>query len=121
MTYEYIDADRISRLARDLVGDVRSCLRFIDDFVAASGERITRVRRSVDQGVLDDALASLLSLATSSAMVGAEALASAARDLHAEATRSGSMPARAAEHLEMINSASCAELIHLTAPWRVAA
>lgn len=121
MTYEYIDADRITRLARDLLGDTRSCLRFIDDFVGSSGERIARVRRSVDQAGIDDALASLLSLATSSVMIGAVSLANAARDLHTEAMRSGSIPAQGAEHLERINSASSAELVHLTAPWRVAA
>lgn len=121
MTYEHIDGDRIVRLARDLVGDVRSCLRFIDDFMAASPERIARVRRAAHLGIHDDALASLLSLATSSSMVGAESLARAARELHAEVARSGYVPPYAADHLERINSASCAELLHLTAPWRVAA
>jgi hypothetical protein len=121
MTYEYIDAARIERLARELVGDRHSCLRFIDDFVASSTVRIARVRSAVDQGILDDALAALLSLATSSAMIGAESLARAAREVHAGAMLSGSMPAHAADGLENINSASCAELMHLTAPWRVAA
>jgi hypothetical protein len=121
MTYEYIDAERINGLARDLVGDMPSCVRFIDDFVGSSVERIARIRRAVDQAALDDALASLLSLATSSSMIGAETLANAARDLHAEAMRSGSIPGPAAQRLEVINSASCAELVRLTAPWRVAA
>jgi len=121
MTYEHIDADRITRLARDLVGDVRSCLRFVDDFVGASANRIARVQHAVDNGALDDALASLLSLATSSAMIGAHSLSRAARDLHSEAMLAGSIPARAADRLERINSASCAELVHLTAPWRAAA
>jgi hypothetical protein len=121
MTYEHIDADRVLRLARDLVGDVSSCVRFVDDFVGASANRIARVQHAVDHGALDDALASLLSLATSSAMIGAENLAAVARELHTEATFSGSMPARAAEHLERFNSAACAELIQLTAPWRIAA
>jgi len=121
MTYEHIDADRIMRLARDLLGDVHSCLRFIDDFVGASANRIARVQRAVDNGALEDALTSLLSLATSSAMIGADSLARAARDLHSEASLSGAMPARAADRLERINSAASAELAHLTAPWRAAA
>jgi len=121
MTYEHIDADRLARLARDLVGDMRSCVRFVDDFVGASAQRILRVRQAADKGALDDALASLLSLATSSAMIGAEGLAIAARDLHAAASVSGSVPSRAADDLERINSAACAELVHLTAPWRAAA
>jgi hypothetical protein len=121
MTYEHIDADRIKRLARDLVGDVNSCVRFVDDYVGASASRIARVQHAIDNGRLEDALTSLLSLASSSAMVGAESLARVARELHAEATRSGSLPARAAEYLEWINAASCAELADLTAPWRVAA
>jgi len=121
MTYEHIDADRITRLARDLVGDVRSCVRFIDDFVGASADRIARVRGAVGHEVVDDALASLLSLATSSAMIGAESLAAAAREIHTEASRSRSVPALAADRLERISAASCAELVHLSAPWRVAA
>ena len=121
MTYEHIDADRILRLARDLVGDVRSCVRFIDDFVGASASRIARVQLAVDNGRLEDALTALLSLASSSSMIGAESLARVARDLHTEATRSGSLPAHAAAHLEWVSAASCAELAHLTAPWRAAA
>ncbi len=121
MTYEHIDADRFTRLARDLVGDVNSCLRFVDDFVAASANRIARVQDAVDNGTLEDALTSLLSLATSGAMIGAHRLARAARDLHAEATLAGSIPARAADRLERISSASCAELARLTEPWRTAA
>lgn len=121
MTYEHIDADRITRLVRDLVGDLRSCLRFIDDFVGSSADRIARIRGAADNGALDDALASLLSLATSSAMIGAETLAKAARELHAEASLSGSVPAPGADRLARINSASCAELIQITAAWRTAA
>jgi hypothetical protein len=79
------------------------------------------VRQAADKGVPDDALASLLSLATSSAMIGAEGLASAARDLHAELSMSGAVSAQAADRLERINSAACAELVQLTAPWRAAA
>lgn len=121
MTYEHIDAERITRLARDLVGDLSSCIRFVDDFVGGSAGRIARVRCAVDTGMIDDALASLLSLATSSAMIGAQSLERAARDLYTEASRSRSMPARAADHLEYFNLAACAELAHLTAPWREAA
>jgi hypothetical protein len=121
MTYEYIDADRITRLARDLVGDLPSCVRFVDDFVAALGGRIARIQRAVDLGDLDDALASLLSLSTSSAMIGAAMLSEAARDLHAEASLSHALPGRAADRLERIGVASCAELSRLTAAWRVSA
>lgn len=121
MTYEHIDTDRLTRLARDLVGDMGSCVRFVDDFVGASADRIRRVREAADMGAIDDALASLLSLATSSAMIGAEGLAIEARDLHAAVSVSGSVPSRAADRLELINSAACAELIQLTAPWRSAA
>lgn len=118
--YEHIDADRIHRLLRELVGNVPACLTFIDDFVGASGARIARVQRAVDYGDLDDALASLLSLSTSSAMIGAASLAAAARDLHTEASSTYSVSARAADRLERIGAASAAELATLTSPWRVA-
>lgn len=120
MSYDYIDADRITRLAVDL-GDLQACVRFVDDFVGSLSARIERVQRAVDRGDLDDALASLLSVSTSSAMIGAGILSAAARDLHTEVARTHAVPGRTVDILERIGMASCVELAHLTAPWRVSA
>ena len=92
---------------------------FVDDFVGSLSTRIERVQRAVDRGDLDDALAALLGLSTSSAMIGAVILSTAARDLHTEVARAHAVPGRAADLLERIGMASCVELAHLTAPWRV--
>lgn len=119
--YEHIDAAGIQKLTRDLVGDLRSCLRFVDAFVDAWAGRMDRVARAVGDGDLDDALAALLSIATSSRMVGAERLGILARELHAQATLSRVVPARDADRLARTGAASCAELRLATASWRLAA
>jgi HPt (histidine-containing phosphotransfer) domain-containing protein len=121
MSYEHIDAARMTALARELAGDVVACLRFIDDFLRAWDQRRTRVLHAVDaSGPIDDALAALLTLATSSAMVGAESLSTAARELHSEARSLGSVPSRGADRLARIGAASCEELQHAAQGWRLA-
>jgi hypothetical protein len=120
MTYAFIDADCVARLARDL-GGVEPCLRFVDDFVGSLTSRIERVQHAVDRGDLDDARAALLGLSTSSAMIGAMILSAAARDLHAEVARVHAVPTRTADILERLGMASCDELAQITAPWRVSA
>lgn len=121
MDYEHIDVDRLVRLSRDLVGDLRSCVRFVDDFVGSWAPRMARVTRAVDDGSLEDALASLLSIATSSRMIGAERLGGLAERLHAEARSAHTMPARGAEQLARVGAATCEELLRVSAPWRAAA
>ncbi|MGV3713404.1 hypothetical protein [Pseudolysinimonas sp.] len=119
MSYEHIDVARIPDLARELAMDVTACLRFVDDFLRTWETRQTRVAHGVNSPVVDDALAALLTLSTSSAMVGAHTLSSAAKQLHAESRQLGSVPAQGADQLARIGYASCAELEHAAAGWRL--
>ena len=118
MNYEHIDVARIPDLARELAMDVTACLRFVDDFVHAWDARRSRVLHGVGSPAVDDALAALLTLSTSSAMVGAVTLSEAAQQLHAEARRLGTVPAGSADRLALIGAASCDELRHASNDWR---
>lgn len=120
MRYEHIDVARISRLTSELTNDVSACVRFIDDYIIAWEQRQARVVTAVDRATIDDALAALLSLSTSSAMVGADGLSAAARDLHTEARQLGTVPARGADRLGRIGEAVCIELRRATAEMRAA-
>ncbi|GHF09357.1 hypothetical protein [Pseudolysinimonas yzui] len=120
MRYEHIDVSRISRLASELANDASACIRFIDDYLDAWEHRRARVATAVDRVVIDDALAALLSLSTSSAMLGAEGLSAAARALHAESRQLGTIPAHGADDLARIGEAVCSELRLATAEMRAA-
>lgn len=121
MSYEHIDAARMRALMRELAGDQTACLRFVDDFLRSWDQRRSRVLHAVDGGgPFDDALAALLTLATSSAMLGAHALSAAARELHSEARSLGNVPPRGADRLARIGAASCEELRLAADGWRVA-
>lgn len=121
MSYEHIDVSRISGLTRELADDATACLRFIDDYIRGWEQRQARVLVAVDRPVIDDALAALLSLATSSAMIGADSLSHAAKSLYAEARQLGTVPARGADRLARIGVAVCDELRLATAGMRAAA
>lgn len=118
MTYQHIDVDRIPDLADELAMDVTACLRFVDDFLDAWETRRARVLHGVDSVFVDDALAALLTLATSSAMVGATTLSSAAKELHAESRQLGTVPRGGADRLALIGAASCDELRQASHHWR---
>lgn len=120
MGYEHIDVGRIRGLAGELTNDAAACARFIDDYVTAWQQRHARVLAAVDRPVIDDALAALLSLATSSEMLGADTLSAAARALYAEARLIGTIPARGADRLGRIGDAVCLELRRASADLRVA-
>lgn len=115
MHYEHIDVSRLRALTGELTEDAAACVRFIDDYITAWEHRQTRVVVAVDQFVIDDALAALLSLSTSSTMVGADGLSALARALYAEARQMGTIPARGADRLTRIGEAVCIELRLATA------
>lgn len=118
MGYEHIDVRRIVRLRSELADDVIACLRFIDDFVNSWEHRRTRVLHATNGTGIDDGLAALLTLTTSSEMVGALSLSTAARDLHSEARFAGRIPAPGAHRLAEIGEATCGDLRHATQTWR---
>lgn len=118
MSYQHIDVARIPDLARELAMDVVACLRFVDDFLQAWDARRSRVLHGVDSPVVDDALAALLTLSTSSAMIGATSLSAAAKQLHAESRALGTVPPTGADQLAYIGAVSCDELRHAADGWR---
>lgn len=113
MSDELVDASRLSALVRELAGDTAACARFLDDFVAAWEPRRDRVLAAVGERDVGDALAALLSLASSSAMVGAGALSAAARRLHESARATGTLPAESAHELVALGAATIGELRRL--------
>ncbi|MEO5533587.1 MAG: hypothetical protein ABIR17_00450 [Pseudolysinimonas sp.] len=121
MAYQYIDSTCVGALVRDLRGDVGACLQFIGDFVRAWDARIARISTATERQEPDDATAALLSLATSSEMVGARYLASYARELHAEVRATGTLQAAGVARLAQFGMASCAELRDLARAWSVPA
>ena len=121
MSYEHIDVSRLSGLTRELADDARACLRFVDEYIRVWEERQGRITSAVERSGIDDALAALLSLSTSSAMIGADSLSAAARSLYSEARRLGTVPARGADRLGRIGAAVCDELRLATASMRAAA
>lgn len=120
MHYEHIDVSRLRGLTRELTDDASACVRFIEDYITAWEDRQARVATAVDRLAIDDALAALLSLSTSSAMLGAEGLSAAARALYTEARLLGTVPARGADRLARIGDAVCVELRHATEALRAA-
>lgn len=120
MGYEHIDVSRIRGLRGELTDDATACLRFIDDYIGSWEQRQFRVSTAVDRYVIDDALAALLSLSTSAAMLGADGLSHAARALYSEARQLGTIPARGADRLARIGDAVCRELRDASAELRAA-
>lgn len=120
MRYEHIDLGRLRALTGELTDDVAASSRFIEDYIAAWEHRQARVLSAVGRFAIDDALAALLSLSTSSAMLGADGLSEAARALHTEARQLGTIPARGADRLGRIGDAVCAELRQASAELRAA-
>jgi hypothetical protein len=120
MSYEHIDVSRIARLTSELARDRSATLRFLDDYLNAWEHRHARVASGVEGAGIDDALAALLSLATSSTMIGADGLSAAARSLYLEALQVGTIPGRGADRLGRIGEAVCAELRTVSATLRAA-
>lgn len=115
MHYEHIDVGRIRVLTGELADDTGASVRFIEDYIVAWEHRQARVATGVDRVIIDDALAALLSLATSSAMLGAHGLSDMARALHNEARAIGTIPAPGAYRLIHVGNAVCHELRRVTA------
>jgi HPt (histidine-containing phosphotransfer) domain-containing protein len=117
MPYLHIDELHVTGLIRELTGDVAACVKFIEGFVRAWDERIARILDAVDRDDPDEAMAALLSLYSSSAMIGAKLLSREAKELHAEIRMTRRFTPGAVSRLANVGSASCAELIHLARKW----
>ena len=115
--YQHIDETYVTGLIRELTGDVSACVRFIETFVRSWEERIARILDAVDRDDPDDAAAALLSLYSSSAMIGARMLSIAAKELHSEVLSTGRTAPGAVGRLAAVGTASCTELLHLARRW----
>ncbi|MCU1634863.1 MAG: hypothetical protein JWQ68_102 [Cryobacterium sp.] len=71
---EYIDPTALTRLLDDLAGDVNCLRRFVQDFVSLWDTRARQLADAIAAQVLDTAHVVLLSIRSSSRMVGAPLL-----------------------------------------------
>ncbi|TLM84094.1 Hpt domain-containing protein [Pseudarthrobacter sp. NamE5] len=108
-----VDQSVLNRLREELEEDEGYCRLFVGNFIEYLPHRIGRLRLALTTGDLEGAVDAVLSLKTSSQMVGAERLASLAMDLEGE-IRTGSgranvtvvLPQLAAEFLRPIHQCS---------------
>lgn len=108
-----VDPSVLDRLREELEEDEGYCTVFVGNFIDYLPQRIGRLRLALTTGDLDGAVDAVLSLKTSSQMVGAERLAGLALDLE-RAIRQDSqaeepsvaLPRLAAAHLKTINQCS---------------
>jgi len=117
-----VDQSVLDRLREELDEDEGYCTVFVGNFIDYLPYRIGRLRLALTTGDLDGAVDAILSLKTSSQMVGAERLAGLALDLES-AIRSDSahsdvavfLPRLAAAYLKTINQCSRQTLHRLQA------
>lgn len=117
MSTERIDYGGIAVLSRQVADDGTASLRFVDDFIALWPGRIDRIRDGARSGAVDDGLAALLSIATSSAMIGALALGAAARALYDESRFAGRISGDGLERLARLGDGACRELRSAADVW----
>ncbi|OAN33290.1 hypothetical protein A4X17_03680 [Plantibacter sp. H53] len=65
-----VDADELRRLLRELSGDLRSRRRFVQTYVEMWPIRLARLRAALDADDADEAKVVLLSIRSSSVMLG---------------------------------------------------
>ena len=117
-----VDQSVLDRLREELDDDEGYCTVFVGNFIQLLPLRIGRLRLALTTGDLDGAVDAVLSLKTSSQMVGAERLAGLAMDLENEmrdeaARREAAvaLPRLAATFLKPINQCSRQTLHRLQA------
>ena len=117
-----VDQSVLDRLREELDEDEGYCTVFVGNFIDYLPLRIGRLRLALTTGDLDGAVDAVLSLKTSSQMVGAERLAGLAMDLESaireRLTHSDvavALPRLAATYLKPINQCSRQTLHRLQA------
>ncbi|WP_314140300.1 hypothetical protein [uncultured Plantibacter sp.] len=116
-----VDADELRRLLRELSGDLRSRRRFVQTYVEMWPIRLARLRAALDADDADEAKVVLLSIRSSSVMlgvIGVSGLASAglraieqgqferAREIHGALDEAGR---RSCDRLLELDAADAAE------------
>jgi HPt (histidine-containing phosphotransfer) domain-containing protein len=79
-----VDQSVLDRLREELEEDEGYCKVFVGNFIECLPQRIGRLRLALTTGDLEGSVDAVLSLKTSSQMVGAERLAGLAMDLEGE-------------------------------------
>lgn len=79
-----VDQSVLDRLRDELEEDEGYCKMFVADFIKCLPQRISRLRLALTTGDLEGSVDAVLSLKTSSQMVGAERLAGLATELEGE-------------------------------------
>ena len=111
--YQYIDATLVDRLVRELAGDVRAGARFIRDFVAGWEVRVARLLDAAERQDPEDVTTVLLSVRTSSAMLGAQSLSLAAADLQDDLVATRRVNKIAVVRFIELGTSACSELADL--------
>ena len=108
---EHIDASEVSSLIRQLGGDRTIAQRFVADYVALWPVRLRRLQQALQQGDMDEAVVVLLSIVSSSRMVGAVPLSQTARQIQQGAhDRDRDLCAVLLPRLRELGAAACCEL-----------
>ncbi|MFJ5959072.1 Hpt domain-containing protein [Pseudarthrobacter oxydans] len=118
-----VDRSVLDRLGRELDDDGEGYTRiFVANFIACLPGRIERLRLALTTGDLEAAVDAVLSLKTSSQMVGAERLAALAMDLETEVRGEASradmitLPNLAASFLRPIDRCG-SHTVHILGQW----
>jgi hypothetical protein len=111
--YAHIDEAVVSRLLRELSGDVPAGTRFLTDFIRAWQSRVARLLDAADRHDPEDVITVLLSVRTASGMLGATALFSAASDLQSRIAATRQVDGPAVQRFVEVGSATCRELADL--------
>ena len=113
VSYVHIDEAVVSRLLRELSGDVPAGVRFLNDFVRAWQSRVARLLDAAERHDPEDVTTVLLSVRTASRMLGATALYSAADDLQLQVAATRQVDGAAVRRLVEVGTATCHELADL--------
>lgn len=111
-----VDAGELHRLLRELSGDLRSRRRFVLSYVEMWPTRLARLTAAIKDADLDETTVVLLSIRSSSVMLGVVGVAALADDaLRALESHQLARVVEARDGLERIGAHSCDRLIELEA------
>ncbi|MGK9148699.1 hypothetical protein KXS11_13810 [Plantibacter flavus] len=111
-----VDAGELRRLLRELSGDLRSRRRFVETYVEMWPTRLARLTAAIEDGDLDEAKVVLLSIRSSSVMLGVIGVAAlASTGVRALDDHHLARVVDTRDALEEIGERSCERLLELEA------
>ena len=111
-----VDADELRRLLRELSGDLRSRRRFVQTYVEMWPTRLARLEAALDHDDVDESKVVLLSIRSSSVMLGAVGVAGlASAGLRAVEMGDLAHAREISAALEEMGRRSCERLLELDA------